>query len=404
MLHKSTRRLIPIIYTFPLLFLFIMACSDHSTDNGFDIDPSRGRLISASFANEYSASTIKGFLTDYGYQFDTVYAVTIYRIKYETITVDSQYTEASGIVVVPKISNASLPLLSYQHGTILKRQSAPSILGTDIVGIGAASLGYVVSIPDYLGLGSSQGLHSYVHAASLASASVDMIAATHSFANTKSISLQDSLFLLGYSEGGYATMALHRELEQNYSNNFSIKASAPMAGPYDLSGIMKDSLLSESPHPSPGYVPYVFLAYNQIYNLYSDLSEVFVSPYDTILPGLFDGETALQEINSQLPAEPRDMFQESFIHDVLNNPGNSFVQKLKENDVFDWLPIAPMYLLHSREDDQVPYLNTFKAYNRFITNGATDIQIDTSNEGTHGVASRALIPRALEWFAQFNTQ
>ena len=398
----TSSRFAPIFLIFPLLSLFVMACSDQTSDPEIPVDPYRGRLISSDIANEYTATFISGLLNSNGYDFDTVYAVKIYRVKYQTTTVDGEFTTASGIVAIPSLSAAALPLLSYQHGTILKRQLAPSIQRQDFVGIGVASQGYVVSIPDYLGLGSSEGLHPYVHASSLASASVDMIRATREFAISKSITLQDSLYLMGYSEGGYATMALHRDIQNNHQGEFQIKASAPMAGPYDLSGIMKDSLLSDSPHPSPGYVPYVFLAYNRIYNLYSDLTEVFVSPYNSTLPSLFNGETALQDINSQLPATPKDMFKESFVADVLTNPNNPFVLKLKENDLYDWKPEAPMYLLHSREDDQVPYLNTIKAYNRFVANGATDIQIDTSNEGTHSTASRVLFPRALEWFAQFN--
>jgi hypothetical protein len=261
----------------------------------------------------------------------------------------------------------------------------------------------VVSIPDYLGLGSSPVLHPYVHASSLASASLDMIRATKELVASKSIALQDSLFLIGYSEGGYATMALHKEIQTNHAFEYPIKASAPMAGPYDLSGITKDSLLSDTPHPSPGYVPYVFFAYNQIYNLYNDLSAVFRAPYDTTLVELFDGETALADINAQLPPVPKDMFTESFISDSLSNPDNRFVQKLKLNDLYDWKPEAPMYLFHSKEDDQVPYLNTVKAYNQFKMNGATGIQIDTSNDGSHTEASRAMIPRAMAWFEQFRT-
>ena len=48
----------------------------------------------------------------------------------------------------------------------------------------------------------------------------------------------DELFLLGYSEGGYATMALHRELQQFHSDEFTVTASAPMAGPWSTTIIL----------------------------------------------------------------------------------------------------------------------------------------------------------------------
>ena len=82
-----------------------------------------------------------------------------------------------------------------------------------------ASTGYVVSAPDYLGYGASKALpHPYEHAASLASASADMLRATREFCQQQAVSVTQKNFLLGYSEGGYATMALHKYLEANYAS------------------------------------------------------------------------------------------------------------------------------------------------------------------------------------------
>ena len=107
--------------------------------------------------------------------------------------------------------------------------------GWELAGVGAA-LGYVAVAPDYLGLGESRGFHPYVHAATEASAAIDLLYAAQEFAEKQKFPLNGQLFLTGYSQGGHASMALHRELERNYSKIFPVSAAAHLSGPYSISG------------------------------------------------------------------------------------------------------------------------------------------------------------------------
>ena len=100
------------------------------------------------------------------------------------------------------------PLCSYQHGTITERYEVPSFEGGELfLGIVFAPGGYVVCMPDYLGLGLGEGLHPYCHAKSEATATVDMLRATRQVCDEQDIHLNDQTFLFGYSQGGHATMA-----------------------------------------------------------------------------------------------------------------------------------------------------------------------------------------------------
>ncbi|MCK7491427.1 MAG: hypothetical protein MZW92_06745 [Comamonadaceae bacterium] len=65
-----------------------------------------------------------------------------------------------------------------------------------------------------------------------------MMRALRSWCSTHAINLDGRIFPAGYSEGGYATMAAQREIETLHAGEFAITASAPAAGPYDLSGTM----------------------------------------------------------------------------------------------------------------------------------------------------------------------
>ena len=98
-----------------------------------------------------------------------------------------------------------------------------------------ASIGYIGSSPDLLGLGVSDDVvHPYVHKF-VAEAVVDKIRAVKNFLCDKGINENGQLFIAGYSEGGYVAMATHQLIEQKYADEFQVTASAPMAGPYDMS-------------------------------------------------------------------------------------------------------------------------------------------------------------------------
>ncbi len=206
----------------------------------------RGRLISATPIDSKSDREVAVRLRDNGLDATGANAVELYKIVYETIDPAGKKTVASGALAIPRGITGALPLMSYQHGTVVNRGSVASAYGFDVESLLFGGSGYVVATPDYLGLGDSPGLHPYVHAASLATAVVDMLRAARAFCAERSVELNGQIFLLGYSEGGYATMAAHKAIEEEYAAEFAIAASAPMAGPYDMSGVMRARFMSDA--------------------------------------------------------------------------------------------------------------------------------------------------------------
>lgn len=353
----------------------------------------RGRLISATLIERKTAAEV-----GHEIQGTASAGVAVYKIIYETITPIGEGTTASGSLVVPEGISRPLPLMSYQHGTVARKENVPSREGLEPVNLSFGGTGYVVASPDYLGLGDSPGFHPYVHAASLATAVVDMLRASRSFCAGHSVALNGQIFLLGYSEGGYATMAAHKAIEEGYSREFSIAASAPMAGPYDMSGTMRRLFLSGDPYPDPFYMPYVILAYNSVYHLTDSLSKIFVSPYAGKLPGLFDGGHGGGEINQELPSVPGKMLRPGLFAALGNDPNSLLAKVLTENDLYRWTPVAPMRIYHCRGDDRVPYANADVAYRSFIKRGATHVELITLDNGGHGECFLPCIVAGKEWF------
>ena len=185
------------------------------------------------------SKTLQEMQANYGFLAQN--GVEHYRVLYTSQDLKGQRDTASGLLVLPiKEGDKPLPLLIYQHGTVSAKDDVPSELrgGYEIAEV-SGTLGYVSLAPDYIGLGTSRGLHPYVHAPSEAWAAIDMLKAVKPYLPQLNISVNQQLFITGYSQGGHAAMALHRELEQNYATEFPVTASAPMSGPYSISGEMK---------------------------------------------------------------------------------------------------------------------------------------------------------------------
>jgi len=332
------------------------------------------------------------------------YAIDVYKIVYNTVSYDSTPTIASGALILPHNPTCQMPLVSYQHGTTLKKTDVPSRLSSEfIIGAGMATDGYAVSMPDYLGLGDSPGLHPYIHANSEASAAIDMLRASKTVIAGHGLGLNGQLFLVGYSQGGHATMALHRKLEQDLSGEFTVTASAPMSGPYDVSGVQANVVSNDSVYSNPGYLPYLMAAYNEVYHLYNNDSNVYVAPYDTTLHPLLDGTHGMNTLNAAMPSIPNHIMIPLLLDSFRTDTAHYFRHALQKNDVYDWKPLAPLKMYYCEADEQVSYQNAFVAYDKFIQNGATHIYKQSSGNYDHYTCARYSLLFGKLWFDSLRT-
>jgi hypothetical protein len=362
----------------------------------------RGRLLAADSLGLLSPSDIRDAFLQIGIPLPTGTGVRLYRIQYETINPFDLRTTASGLLVLPQDPTKALPLASYQHGTIVSRDEVPSAMqGLErVVGLELGTSGYVACLPDYLGLGLSPGLHPFVHAKSEATAAVDLLRAARVFCASNSVPLNGQLFLIGYSEGGQATLALHKEIETYHTNEFTITASAPMAGPYDMSGVVLNDFLSGRAMPNPYYFLYVLGAYQSIYHFAGSFSEILASPYDAILPPLLDGRHDGGDINRAIgTAVPNTVLKPEFLQALRDDPNHPVRLALRENDLYNWTPQAPMHLYHCDGDADVLYQNSQVAYNSFIQRGATQVQLLNPFPGAdHGQCAPIALLAGKLWF------
>ena len=243
------------------------------------------------------------------------YDITIYEITYKT-TYKGEEIIASGLVSFPETGEA-VPMMSFQHGTMASHDEAPTVDKTTYTFLSSvASAGYIFLIPDFIGFGSStEVLHPYYHEDLTASSVVDMMKAAKELASQKEYNFDGRVFLSGYSEGGYATMATHKSLEENPVDGFELIASAPSSGGYDIKG-MQEYFFGLTTYHQPFYIAYVALSYQSLYDWSFSLSDMFQKPYVSDLKKYFDGSMTGEQINSQLTGVLADYLKPDIIANI----------------------------------------------------------------------------------------
>ena len=345
---------------------------------------------------------------------EALYDMSMYSIEYEIEDPRGFMDTLSGLVSFPIDYTKSFPVASYQHGTTIEDQNVPSVTGmsmnnqeVSLISMIMSSSGYIIMLPDYVGLGSSGGYHPYIIADTYTPAITNMVRAVKQMSgeldNENSFMYNNQLYLLGYSEGGYATMAAQRHIEYSLMGEFNLTASFPMAGPYDLSGTMVDFYLSINYYPQPYYVANVLFNHLDYYDSLDNLGQFFLPFWADTLAGLFDGTHSGTFINSLMPENPLEILLPDVINDFSENNENLFRLTLEENTLLDWTPITPIYLIHAMGDDIIPIANAQVAYNTFISNGAESVHLVELplSAGGHEDAAPVCLLRALDTISTY---
>jgi len=357
-----------------------------------------GQLIDYTHQSTMTQDDIIFILWFAGFDPVADFGISIYDIKYETEGEGGYIDTLSGLVAFPHSPIEAFPILSYQHGTAVNDASAPSLAGLTmdnpevlLISLVTAPSGYITLFPDYEGLGDPNKFHPFIIAESYTHSVVNMVRAVKQLSTElegeDQFQFNDQLFLIGYSEGGYATMAVQRGIELNFSDEFTITTSCPMAGPYDLAGTMVEYFLSIPSYPKPFYVPFVLTSHLWYYQGEDvDFGDYFEPFWADTLPSLFDGTHFGDEIDALMPENPLDIMLPDVLEEFTNNEDHFFRQTLQQNTLLDWIPMSPTYLYHGIGDDIVPFQNAQVAYDTFVSNGADSVTLTLYPEemGGHG--------------------
>jgi pimeloyl-ACP methyl ester carboxylesterase len=362
-----------------LLFTLIYTFSGCDLTNNNKV-PEDNYLVDFVKHKTYTVADIKATLNIYVViypELQTIidnlqHGVEVYKITYKTNFKGKEIT-ASGLVSVP-ITSGSYPIMSYQNGTNTLHSDAPSVNPDNqlyqLLEF-VASAGFIVSVPDYLGFGSSANMyHPYFDKKSTVESVTDMLWAVKELANNYlQVVPKNDLYLMGYSQGGWATMQLQKYIEENYQSEFNLKASSCGAGGYDVRYI-NDYVLAQTEYPMPYYIGYLFNSYLQMGDITNPPTDIFKSPYSERILKLYDGTKSGEEINAQLTTKVADLFTAEYRTGANSNTKfASVIISLNKNSISAWKTTVPTMIYHGTADTYVPYQVSENIYNDFLAKG-----------------------------------
>jgi pimeloyl-ACP methyl ester carboxylesterase len=380
------------------------SCKKNSDENPTDVtDETGGKelFVSATSVGTFTrlqlqaVAVLKGFgsfvpLIQYDAEF--------YKITYYT-TFNGEKILASGLLGIPKNMPTTPALLSAQHGTMFSDADAPSNFPLTFSGFElGASAGFVTVIPDFIGYGDSKDIvHPYYDMQSSAATVVDIIKATKYYLESNKTAISDKLFLLGYSEGGYVTMAAQKEIETNKNHNLTLTAAAEGAGGYDLNTMLA-KVATVPTYATPAFLALFIHSYNTTYSFNRPLTDYFMPEYAVKIPALLDGSKTREQIDQELCTQPSSLLSASFFSSFSNPSAEApFKAKLALNSFPNWYPVSRTRMYHGTADEAVFFETSQTTYNRFVLAGAKQLTLTPIPGGTHTTSIVPMMLDALPW-------
>ncbi|MDX7704106.1 alpha/beta hydrolase family protein [Aeromonas caviae] len=171
--------------------------------------------------------------------------VRLYRITYPSVIPEmgNKPTLASGLLAIPDNGGHQFPTVSYQHGTVYGHNEVPSFPEqspeTQLMIAQFAGQGYLLIGADYFGLGISTEPEGYMVKGSHQQATFDLLMASRAVLEQMKLD-SHHLFLAGWSQGGFVTMAFLEKLE---ATGIKVDAAVTASAPLDVYALMQGFLV-----------------------------------------------------------------------------------------------------------------------------------------------------------------
>jgi hypothetical protein len=349
------------------------------------------------------------------------------KIDYTTVNVDASADTVSGGIAMPEVAASSIKgMILYFHGTTVNPTNVPSNFAplsssssyTDGTLMAAlwASQGYVVIMPDYIGLGDDTAHpHPYVvYPQQNAQSGLAMVKASRTLL-TKNYGLTSTLplFTTGYSEGGAYSLEAGHLMQTNpaYAStlNVTLRKVVPLSGFFDLSntglGYLFGNIQSEGVAPyyiydtelmqlsKPFLIGYLVSSYAHYAS--ATPTDIFASQFDP--PCSPDCDTLYQLYFTSKPTDTvvateassyatqagylshdsnsaTPLLTSAYATALMNHDTtNPLYQQVAGADTYTFTPQFPVALLSLQQDSVVTRANSDIAYNHFISKGAASL-------------------------------
>lgn len=349
--------------------------------SGFAGPARRGELVSAERLILWELSlkainTQKAQMRVDTEEFPTLSRVEIYRIRYGTVNQRQEPVETTGIVAFPADVHEALPFLSYQHATRMQKIEAPSALPVDpemdANSILHASSSFIVTMADYLGLDKiNDSPQFYLNSEIQSRVAYDLMVASKQFFRKIRRPYINDVYIAGYSQGAHNALALHKYIQERHSKHMRVMGTAAMSGAYGISSLARQIFDEEvKVRINPVFVGLAIFGMHEAYADFPRLTELLREPYSESLPKLLrDGR--FSAVRKALPDDPDEFLNLPRIMEIIDEDDtHPFWQALLKNDVDNFVPNAPVLMIHSPDDKVIPFSVAEESYKRLKDLGA----------------------------------
>jgi len=389
---RTNNRLLTIV----IFTLLLIGCSPRINISKIQRSSSKLESILFEAKGSYAKPVIRYFIKKINSP-DKIYitsGIDLYRVSYYTKDEENKNTLVSGLLAIPRNKKIK-GVVSYQHGTNSERAKAPSQPSQDeglAISAVFAGGGYLVLIPDYIGLGISTKVHTYLHTETTVNAVVDFLKLGADICTALNGKKINDLYLVGISQGGHATAGVHRYLEKNPIEGLKLTATSSIVGAYNLKDIAIPYAIENN---SVVYLGFLANSYCHIYK--KPLASMVKSPYDSIVPRLFNGNYSYHQIQKQLPKTSDSLYTTEILNDLKSGKKDWLTDRLAENETFDWKPEAKFRMYYGLLDKDVSPREAVEAYRHMSQLGA-NVQLIGLGNLNHVESAYSALPKTRAFF------
>lgn len=328
-------------------------------------------------------------------------AVSLYRVTYASVVPErgNKPTVTSGLLAVPDVEGTSFPMVTYQHGTVYGKQEVPSFPEqspeTQLMIAQFAGQGYVVIGADYFGLGTSTEPEGYMVKASHQQATYDMLIASRAVLDHLKLTTT-KLFLAGWSQGGFVTMAMLEKLEQS---GIKVEAAATASAPVDafvaLNGFLSfprkndaswvNSLFILTAFSFENYYGVPGLARSLIADAYYDVSR------KAYMREPFNAADVPTDLHKLIRA---DYFDPQFF------ATSAYGRLVSQTQAYRWILKSPVRNYYGESDEaiSVGLGQLAMTYQRAIGSGNPAVEAVSTGSTSHRGTFATAVPKWKSWF------
>lgn len=328
-------------------------------------------------------------------------AVKLYRVEYTSVIPeqDNRPTVASGLIAIPAGGAKSVPMVSYQHGTVYGKQEVPSFpeesFETRLMIAQFAGQGYVVIGADYFGMGTSKETDGYMVMQSQQQACYDMYEAAKAVLAKEQVTTTD-LFVTGWSQGGVVTMSFLERLE---SVGVKVKAAGTASAQCD-GYIMTNGYLSFPRKIDAPWVTTVFIltafSFEEYYKMPGLAQGLFNPDLYAISKKIYLHDTTVAL--AQYPTDLHKLIRPEFFNTVYFKQ-SAYGKLISEIHPYRWVIKTPVHMYYGDMDESFTAGLAVlpREYQKAMGNKTVEA-FSTGADNNHRMTYANAVPEWKTWF------